>query len=104
MGPGVYAICCNVNGKVYFGESSNVVHRLGNHYNNLEEQTHECTELQQDWNFYGKATFSFISLGVGSEYKDIKIRRDYETELININLNKVYNQAINGSTPKKNNG
>ena len=40
------------NQKVYFGESKNVPKRLGQHWEELIEKTHECKEMQSDWNFF----------------------------------------------------
>jgi len=101
MDSGLYAIGCNTTGKVYFGESDNVVYRLGNHFKYLVRQMHECRELQDDRILYGEANFSFISLSVGPQWKNTTVRRNAETKLVTLNQNKIYNQSIGGSTPKK---
>lgn len=46
LGPGLYMIICKKNKKIYFGESSNVLARLGIHYRSLEDKTHDCHTLQ----------------------------------------------------------
>ena len=101
MGPGLYGIYCSAKGKVYFGESQNVVYRLGTHYDDLVAKKHECRELQENWNLHGETSFSFISLSVGPQWKNVTVRRDAETKLVKLNINQVYNQSIEGSTPKK---
>ena len=57
--PGVYRITCLKNNKVYIGESANLLGRLGKHSDALEQNRHDCFELQKDFNHYGKSFFVF---------------------------------------------
>ena len=52
--PGVYKITCLKNNKISIGMSSNVLSRLGRHTDNLENNRHDCLQLQQDFNQFGK--------------------------------------------------
>lgn len=97
MGPGLYIILSIKNQKVYFGESKNVPKRLGQHWEELIEKKHECKEMQSDWNFYGKENFKFISLSVGTQWDSVNTRQQKEIDLINLNVNYVYNQKQNKS-------
>ena len=56
---GIYRITCIVNGRVYFGSSINLKQRLLHHRNQLVKGTHANQKLQNDWNFYGPASFEF---------------------------------------------
>lgn len=102
MGPGLYAIVCGKSGKVYFGESGNVVQRIGSHYAALAGGRHECEKLQEDWSTHGDESFSFLSLSVGKQWEDRALRRQAEDLLITLNPQIVYNLSIAGSTPKNN--
>ena len=42
---GLYKISCLKNNKVYIGESSNVLSRLGRHVDNLENNRHDCLRI-----------------------------------------------------------
>lgn len=87
--------------KIYFGESLNVVTRLGTHFDELTAGRHECKEMQEDWNKYGSSSFAFVSLSVGEQWSDPAVRRKSEQELVTLNQGLVYNQKIGGSTKKK---
>lgn len=87
--PGLYQIKCLKNNKVYIGESSNILHRLGRHCADLENNRHDCRELQKDFNKYGKFSFTFSSLEQMTEtsfstyqYKEVIFRQKKETEVI----------------------
>lgn len=101
MGPGLYAIRCSASNKIYFGESSNVVHRIGTHFDDLVQGKHECKEMQEDWVKHGESSFTFVSLTLGQEWIDATVRREAETKLLLLNKNIIYNQSIAGSTPKR---
>lgn len=80
--PGLYKITCLKNNKIYIGESSNILSRLGRHVDNLEKNRHDCSELQNDFNCYGKLFFKFESLEFDLK-KDKTLRRDKELKYIN---------------------
>ena len=64
-GPGVYAIFSIQNGKMYVGESANVLGRLSWHWRSLNSQTHDCLlrRLRQGYNRIGSLleTSSLVS-------------------------------------------
>jgi hypothetical protein len=91
QGPGIYAIYCNKTNKIYFGESSNVLSRLGRHHHHLKTGSSDCSSLQKDLNTYGETSFSFFILSVGPQWSDLQKRRKKEDELIAANKGKVYN-------------
>lgn len=66
---GIYEIICLTNNKVYVGESTNVLSRLGRHSDNLENNRHDCFELQQDFNKYSKTNFVFRVLELKTEFQ-----------------------------------
>ena len=45
--------------KCYSGEAKNLAVRLGNHYSNLCNKSHDCEDLQRDWNRLGAHNFVF---------------------------------------------
>lgn len=57
---GVYLIKNLINGKVYVGSAAkSFLSRWRVHRANLRHQTHTNTKLQNSWNKYGEAAFSF---------------------------------------------
>lgn len=93
MGPGIYIIICKKNKKIYFGESIRIVSRLEMHYRSLEEKTHDCHELHEDYNCYGKGEFLFAYLSIGPQWVDPKTRIKEQNKLINLNVDSVYNDV-----------
>lgn len=65
---GIYEIYCRETDRSYFGESKNVLYRLGRHFNDLQAQQHETLELQQDWQKYGRSAFVFRPLDIGPAF------------------------------------
>lgn len=92
--PGLYKITCVKNNKIYIGESSNVLSRLGRHVDNLENNRHDCSELQNDFNSYGKSFFKFENLEF--DLKNDKNRRiNKELKYINsIPITQRYNKKF----------
>lgn len=68
--PGLYLITCLKNGKVYIGKSSNILSRLGRHVDNLENNRHDCLELQNYFNRFGK---KYFKLKAQKRMKNIQI-------------------------------
>ena len=87
--PGLYKITCLKNNKVYIGESSNVLSRLGKHASTLEKNKHDCIELQNDFNKFGKSFFKFEVLELNNNL-DENIRKNKEKLYIK-KLKKSYN-------------
>lgn len=84
--PGLYKITCLENNKIYIGQSSTVLSRLGRHVDNLEkgrQPLHDCLDLQQDFNKFGKEHFVFEALETNSNFNNEDLRKEKETLLIN---------------------
>ena len=81
--PGLYKITCLKNNKIYIGQSENILGRLGRHSENLEKNRHDCQELQNDFNCYGKAYFIFEALKdtYGPQFTKQGFREQYEQKL-----------------------
>lgn len=92
--PGLYTITCLKNNKIYIGQSSNVLSRLGRHADNLENNRHDCLELQKDFNKFGKIFFKFESLEIDEKYVNENLRKKKEQEYIKGNEN-IYNFKSN---------
>ena len=56
---GIYAIINKTNGKMYIGESINILLRWKFHKEELSKGSHHSYKLQQDWNEYGADNFTF---------------------------------------------
>jgi hypothetical protein len=91
MWPGLYLIYCLENHRFYVGESSNVVVRLGNHYQELTNQTLPCSALLGV--NLGQEKFRFLVLDAGPQWNDLALRKKKEQEIIQLNLTRVYNQV-----------
>lgn len=57
--PGIYKIICKENNKVYIGGSGNLRQRRKHHFVILKMNQHINTDLQEDYNRYGKENFDF---------------------------------------------
>nr|YP_009104957.1 putative GIY-YIG homing endonuclease [Watanabea reniformis]AIT93630.1 putative GIY-YIG homing endonuclease [Watanabea reniformis] len=68
--------------KVYIGETEELLARLGKHSASLKQNTHDCKELQEDWNQFGKEKFTFKVICFGDAYSSQIIRRQKETSVI----------------------
>lgn len=73
---GIYKIVNNVNGRVYVGRSSDIEARWLEHKKALNKKKHFSKELQNDWDTYGKDSFSFEIVEKCS-YIDIKYKELY---------------------------
>lgn len=89
--PGIYEIFCKQTQRSYFGQSENVMYRLGRHYNDLEKNVHEISALQNDWLQYGAKSFVFQALDFGPQWDDFQARLIREVELIETCEHQVYN-------------
>lgn len=93
QGPGLSIIFCKPKQKIYIGQSINICRRLGDHWHNFNNNCHDCTELQTDWNRFGSDEFSFFCLCVGLDWKDEKIRKKLENSIID-NTKFFYNVGL----------
>ena len=89
--PGFYEIYCHTTQCSYFGESQNVLYRLGRHFNDLQQNIHEIQELQNDWLRYGRQAFTFRIVESGDKWKKKGTRIQREKQLIESCTNRLYN-------------
>ncbi|MNC06426.1 Phage regulatory protein Rha [compost metagenome] len=59
---GIYCICNVIDGRKYIGSSKDIKKRLSRHVNDLENNTHHNSRLQEAWNTYGQNCFRFSVL------------------------------------------
>ena len=92
--PGIYRITCLTNEKVYIGESNNVLSRARIHIDSLEKN--QIYQMQKDYNLFGRNSFTFHILFIGSEWKNETKRREKKFYYL-INLNKfiIFIQVVN---------
>lgn len=88
---GIYKIKNTVNGKVYIGQSTDIVARWAHHMTYLNENIHGNPHLQNAWNKYGKDKFEF-SIIEECEYDKLTEREQYWIDYYGgRNSNKTYN-------------
>ncbi len=80
--PGIYEIQCISKKKVYIGETEELLARLGQHSASLKQNKHDCRELQEDWNQFGKKNFTFKVICFGNAYSSQIMRRKEEKSVI----------------------
>lgn len=78
---GIYIITCTRNGKVYIGQSTNVVVRLKDHIRRFKKGNHDNSKMQNAWNKYGAS--SFISDVIEWCNKDFDVLNEREIYWIN---------------------
>lgn len=78
MNSGIYCIENLVNGKMYFGQSSNLKRRKRNHFGKLKTGKSKLRKLQNAFNKYGKDYFIFTVV----EYCDESLLDEREIEWI----------------------
>ena len=75
---GIDQIHCLINQKVYFGQSSSILERSGRHLTLLNNNCHECLQLQTDWNQFGIHNFELTILIVEESLtKRLELERQY---------------------------
>jgi predicted GIY-YIG superfamily endonuclease len=100
--PHIYQIKCKVNGKKYFGEASNLLERIANHFSSLNANFHDCQELQNNWNLYQLEQFEAIMLFSKPDWQNKQTRLQMEKELIaSLSLSEVYNNHSESAKPRK---
>lgn len=76
--PGIYKITCIENGKVYIGQSRNVIERIKDHKRRLANNTHDNKHLQNSWNKYSATKFKFeIIETCGASFEELNEREIY---------------------------
>lgn len=56
---GVYKIDCKSTQRIYIGQTYSFLYRANQHFDKLRSQTHECKEMQKDFNRYSIENFTF---------------------------------------------
>ena len=84
---GIYEIINKFSNKRYIGESVNILSHLGKHLSALKENTHDCAQLQIDWNnakLQKKEyeTFSMRTIYIGDAWNSLKDRKNQEKQLL----------------------
>lgn len=67
----VYRITCLVTSRVYIGQTKDFKIRCKEHLLRLKNNKHECLELQQDYNLYGKFNFKFEIIDEGNSRQEL---------------------------------
>lgn len=81
--PGIYMIICTKNQKIYIGQSSNCLYRIGGHFTSLKNNTHSCVALLKDFKKYDPQYFQAFIIKSGAHYDRLQIRQKEELQLIN---------------------
>ena len=96
---GIYEIRCDETQKSYIGQSTDIEKRWKQHVSNLDSNKHVNTNLQGDWNNYGKDRFSFTVLKeCNPEY--LNLFEAYYIELFD-SIRNGYNDATVSRLSKK---
>ena len=78
---GIYKITNLTNGKIYVGQSQNVFLRRAQHFTALKNNSHENSQMQQDWNKDSRGfRFDVIEF---CPLKDLNAREKYWIEKLN---------------------
>jgi group I intron endonuclease len=97
---GVYAIVNTRSDRRYVGSSVNVFARWGKHRCDLRKHRHHSQALQDEWDFYGSASFEFVVLDVVPDFRERlereQIRLD-ETDQPYNTLNTAYVRTLPGT-------
>lgn len=69
---GIYLIRNKETNRCYYGSSTHINKRFQIHKQHLNENKHHNKNLQNDWNLYGKETFSFEIIETEISYVRLK--------------------------------
>ena len=68
--PGIYQIVCEKTQHIYIGQTQSILERFGKHLSSLNDGTHDCLKLQDDWNKHFSSNFRFEIIVSGSRWQD----------------------------------
>lgn len=77
MTSGIYLILCTANEAFYVGSSQNLRKRFCAHRYRLRRGTHDNTRMQNAWNKYGEAAFTFALLRESPTEDLLTAEQDY---------------------------
>ena len=83
---GTYTITNHTNGKIYYGSSQDIGVRWKEHRNALRRGDHKNGHLQNSWNKYGPAAFTFAVF----DYCEVEDLYPYEQVLLDLHVGKEY--------------
>lgn len=87
----VYQITNKENGKFYIGSTCDLKRRLSEHFGELRRKEHYSTELQNDYNIFGRDSF-VVSILEECEVKSLRDREQYYIDKFNP-VENGYNQS-----------
>lgn len=85
--PGIYAIVCIANNKIYVGSAKDISQRWYTHQSMLRRHRTHSHKLQNAWDKYGEENFEFLVLERVDNLEDLIAREQYWIDLINPELN-----------------
>ena len=103
----IFNAYCNQPQGDCIGESQNLLERFGNHFGHLNRSTHDCCQLQTDWDKYGKQcenkwfgdsaslqcfTVEILCLGPEWQHKEKRVSRQNKL-IANLPLHERYNPS-----------
>lgn len=97
---GIYKIENLINGKIYFGQSTNVEDRLAHHKSKQRHGSHENDYLQRSWDKYGEENFEFKMIVTCAEDDLDNLERKYIKLFDSMNRAKGYNFESGGNRNK----
>lgn len=101
MKSGIYKIKCIPSNKIYIGQSIDVNSRLNTHLNDLKNNNHCNTEMQDDFNTYGAVNFEFKVIA-SCEPEVLNCLEKYYIEKY-CDLNRSYNMKAGGAKNRQEN-
>jgi predicted GIY-YIG superfamily endonuclease len=101
--PGVYAIACTVNGKLYVGSARNIYDRWAAHRHTLRRSINGCRILQNAWSKYGEENFKFVVLERVDDLNNLISREQYYIDLLKpeYNIRKIANSSLGVKMPRE---
>ena len=96
----IYEIRNNVNGVAYIGSTNNYTKRKWHHINALTNNRHGNKYLQNAWNKYSKAKFTFKILEEVADDLQFDREQEYIDELLS-NGCPIYNMCVDVYSPHK---
>lgn len=100
MASGIYQIYCNVNDKVYIGQTNNLQRRFAEHKKRLnsKKMKHHCIHLKRAWELYGAEAFEFKVLEECS-LEELNKREQYYLDFFD--KERLFNIGLIAEAPKR---
>lgn len=92
----VYGIQNKVNNYTYIGSTTNLIGRWSHHYTELVGNKHENTNLQTEWNIFGRDSFEWILLDADLFHNgNLHEREQYFVDYYTEKSIPLFNQRVN---------